>query len=150
MVNKVILVGRLGQDPEVRHLDNDRTVANFSMATNEVYRNKAGEKVENTDWHNIVIWGPRAVIAEKYLRKGSLIYLEGKLRTRSWEDKEGNKRYTTEVLGDNFQMMDRASDAPAGGGAPAQSNQQQNQSAPAESSTANAVAEPTDDDDLPF
>jgi len=97
-VNKVILVGNLGKDPEIRTLDNGRSVASFSVATTESYKDKNGQKVDNTEWHNIVMWSPLAEIAQKYLKKGSQVYLEGKLSTRSWDDKEGNKRYTTEVV----------------------------------------------------
>jgi len=104
-VNKVILVGRLGKDPEVRNLENGATVANFTMATSESYKDKTtGEKKEVTEWHNIVIWRGLAEIAAKYLHKGDMIYIEGKLRTRSWE-KEGVTRYTTEVVGDNMTML---------------------------------------------
>ena len=105
MINKVILVGRVGKDPEVRHLDNNATVANFTLATNETYKNKNGEKVTNTDWHNIVVWRQLAEIAGKYVKKGTLLYVEGKIRTRSWDDKDGVKRYTTEIFADNFQML---------------------------------------------
>ena len=94
-VNKVILVGNLGRDPEVRHLDNGRAVANFTIATSETYKNRQGERVTNTEWHNVVLWSPLAEIAEKYLKKGKQVYIEGKLTTRSWDDKDGNKRYTT-------------------------------------------------------
>lgn len=104
-VNKVILVGRLGKDPEVRNLENGATVANFTMATSETYKDKTtGEKKEITDWHNIVLWRGLAEIAQKYLHKGDMIYVEGKLRTRSWE-KEGITRYTTEIIGDNMTML---------------------------------------------
>ena len=104
-VNKVILIGNLGKDPEVRHLENGATVANFPLATTESYKNKEGQKVENTEWHNIVLWRGLADIAEKYLRKGQTVYIEGKLKTRSWEDKDGNKRYTTEIVADNMTML---------------------------------------------
>ena len=104
-VNKVILVGNLGRDPEVRHLENGASVANFSIATSETYKDKSGNKQEQTEWHNIVLWRGLAEIAEKYLRKGSQIYVEGKLRTRSWQDKDGNTRYTTEIVGDNLTML---------------------------------------------
>lgn len=104
-VNKVILIGNLGKDPEVRHLENGATVANFPLATTESYKNKEGNKVEQTEWHNIVLWRGLAEIAEKYLRKGQSVYIEGKLKTRSWEDKDGNKRYTTEIIGDNMTML---------------------------------------------
>lgn len=104
-VNKVILVGNLGKDPEVRHLDNGRAVANFSVATSETYKNRQGERVTTTEWHNIVLWTPLAEVAEKYLKKGSQVYIEGKLTTRSWDDQEGNKRYTTEVVGREMKML---------------------------------------------
>jgi len=104
-VNRVILVGHLGKDPEVRHLESGRSVANFSLATSETYKNKNGEKVTNTEWHNIVIWSPLAQVAEKYLRKGSLIYVEGKLTNRSYDDKDGNKRYITEILVQSMTML---------------------------------------------
>ena len=104
-VNKVILVGNLGQDPEVRYLDNGVAVANFSLATTENYKNKQGERVSQTEWHNIVLWRGLAEVAEKYLKKGSNIYVEGKIRNRKWEDKEGNTRYNTEILADNMTML---------------------------------------------
>jgi len=104
-VNKVILVGNLGKDPEVRYLDNGVAVANFSLATTENYKNKEGERVSQTEWHNIVLWRGLAEVAEKYLKKGSSVYIEGKIRTRKWEDKEGNNRYSTEILGDNMTML---------------------------------------------
>ena len=104
-VNKVILVGNLGKDPEVRYLDNGVAVANFSLATTENYKNKEGERVSQTEWHNIVIWRGLAEVAEKWLKKGSSVYVEGKIRTRKWEDKEGNTRYSTEILGDNMTML---------------------------------------------
>ena len=109
-VNKVILIGNLGKDPEVRHLENGATVASFSLATTESYKDKEGKRIQQTEWHNIVVWRKLAEIAEKYLNKGSNIYLEGKIRTRSWEDKEGNKKYTTEIIGDTFTMLDGKKD----------------------------------------
>jgi len=108
-INKVILVGHLGKDPEVRHLDNNVVVASFPLATSETY-NKDGKRVEQTEWHNIVMWRGLAEIAEKFLRKGKLVYIEGKLRTRSYEDRENIKRYTTEVIADNFTLLGRKSD----------------------------------------
>jgi single-strand DNA-binding protein len=113
-INKVILVGHLGKDPEVRHLDGGVSVASFPLATSETFT-KDGKKVEQTEWHNIVMWRGLADIAAKYLQKGKLVYIEGKLRTRSFEDKEGNKRYTTEVVAENFTMLGRKSDFEAGG-----------------------------------
>ncbi|MEN8957355.1 MAG: single-stranded DNA-binding protein [Flavobacteriales bacterium] len=103
--NKVQLIGRLGQAPEVKHLDSGKTVANFSLATNDKYKNAKGELIENTEWHNLVAWGKTAEIIEKYVQKGSEIAIEGKLTTRSWEDKDGNKRYTTEVLVNELLLM---------------------------------------------
>lgn len=104
-VNKVILIGNLGKDPEVRHLEGGTAVANFTLATSEAYKDKNGQRVEQTEWHNIVVWRALAEVAEKYLKKGSTIYLEGKIRTRSWEDKDKVKRYTTEIVADTFTML---------------------------------------------
>ena len=97
-VNKVILVGNLGKDPEVMNFENNVKKATFSLATTETYKNRDGQKVEKTEWHNIVVWRGLAEVAEKYLRKGSSIYLEGKIRSRSWEDQNQVKRYTTELV----------------------------------------------------
>lgn len=110
MINKVILVGRLGKDPEVRSLDSGAKVANFSLATNEYYKDQSGERKERTEWHNIVCWRGLADVAERFLTKGKLIYAEGKIQTRSWDDKDGNTRYTTEVVVDTLQMLDRGND----------------------------------------
>ena len=104
-VNKVILIGNLGKDPEVRYLDSGVAVANFSLATTESYKNKEGERVSQTEWHNVVLWRGLAEIAEKYLKKGNSVYIEGKIRNRKWEDKDGNTRYTTEILADNMTML---------------------------------------------
>jgi single-strand DNA-binding protein len=116
MINKVILVGRVGKDPEVRHLDNNMVVARFTLATNETYKNKNGEKITNTEWHNIVVWRTLAEIAGKYVKKGTMLYIEGKIRTRSWDDKDGNKRYSTDIEADNFQMLSSRSEDSAGSG----------------------------------
>jgi single-strand DNA-binding protein len=104
-VNKVILVGNLGKDPEIRRLDTGRAVANFSLATSETYKNKNGEKVTSTEWHNIVLWSPLAEIAEKFLHKGNQVYIEGKITTRSYDDKDGNKKYITEVVGREMTLL---------------------------------------------
>ena len=104
-LNKVILIGRLGQDPDVREVGSAK-VANFSIATDESYTDKTGNKVEKTEWHRIVMWNRAAENAEKYLKKGSLIYVEGKLETRSWENDAGEKRYSTEIKSFSFQMVD--------------------------------------------
>ena len=107
MVNKVILVGNLGSDPEVRHLDNGASVAKFSIATNEKYKDKNGETQTITEWHDIIAWRGLATVAEKYLTKGKMVYVEGKLTTRKWQDQNGQSRRTTEVVANNFQMLDR-------------------------------------------
>ena len=112
-VNKVILIGNLGKDPEVRYLDSGVVVANFSLATTENYKNKEGERVSLTEWHNIVLWRGLAEVAEKWLKKGSSVYIEGKIRNRKWEDKEGNTRYTTEILADNMTMLGKKEDSSA-------------------------------------
>ena len=110
-INKVILVGNLGKDPEVRYLEGGTAVANFPIATSETYKDRtSGEKKTTTEWHNIVLWRGLAEIAEKYLKKGSQVYIEGKLKTRQWQDKEGNNRYSTEIVGDNLQMLGRKDD----------------------------------------
>src|SRR6201999_1675187 len=108
-INKVILVGHLGKDPEVRYLEGGVSVTSFPLATSENY-NKDGRKLEQTEWHNIVMWRGLADVAAKYLQKGKLVYIEGKLRTRSFEDKEGIKKYTTEVVAENFTMLGRKTD----------------------------------------
>lgn len=112
-VNKVILVGNLGKDPEVRHLEGGAAVANFTLATTETYKNKEGNRQEQTEWHNVVVWRGLAEVAEKYLKKGMTVYIEGKLRTRSWEDKEGHKRYSTEVVGDTFTILSKKESSPS-------------------------------------
>ena len=144
-VNKVILIGNLGKDPEVRHLENGAAVANFSIATSENYKDrKTGEKVSQTEWHNIVAWRGLAEIAEKYLKKGAKVYIEGKLKTRTWQDKEGNNRYSTEVITDNLTMLGSTVDSMAS------SNKEkpiENESKP---STEKEFSSPDENDDLPF
>lgn len=105
MKNKVNLLGRIGADPETKHFEGGTTKTTFSLATSEKYKDKQGNKQEITDWHNIVVWGKLAEIAQQYLKKGHLIDLTGKIRQRSWEDGEGNKKYITEILCDNFIML---------------------------------------------
>lgn len=145
-INKVILAGNLGKDPEVRHLEGGAVVANFPLATTEFYKDKNGNKVEQTEWHNIVLWRAQAEYAEKYLKKGFTILVEGKLKTRAWEDKDKNKRYTTEIYGDSITILigNRRDD---GNTAPAQSQQ----SAPStDTSNSNSTTSATNPDDLPF
>ncbi len=104
-VNKAILIGNLGADPEVKYLSNGTTVANFRIATSETRSNKAGEKTTITEWHRIVTFGRLAEICKEYLSKGKQVYVEGRIRTRSWEDKDGNRRFTTEIVANQMQML---------------------------------------------
>jgi single-strand DNA-binding protein len=106
-VNKVILVGNLGKDPELKYLEGNIARANFSIATSEYHKDKSGNKVEQTEWHNIVVWRSMAESAEKLLKKGTQIYLEGKLQTRQWIDKDGNKKNITEIVGESFLVLQR-------------------------------------------
>lgn len=106
-VNKVILVGNLGKDPEIRHLEGGAMNAKFSIATTESYKDKSGQRVDQTEWHNVIVWRERAEFAEKYLKKGMTIYLEGKIRNRSWDDKDGVKHYITEISADNITIIKR-------------------------------------------
>lgn len=110
-VNKVILVGHLGKDPEVRHLEGNTSVATFTLATTESYTNKEGKRVDQTEWHNIVVWRNLADIAAKYLTKGKQVYVEGKIRSRSYDDKEGVKRYITEIVADTFTILGKKEDS---------------------------------------
>jgi single-strand DNA-binding protein len=137
-INKVILVGNLGKDPEIRTLESGTKVANFSLATTESYKDKTGNRVDQTEWHNIAVWRGLADVAEKYLKKGQQIYLEGRIRTRSWDDKDGVKRYTTEIVADTFTMLGVKKSDEAG--APVMEVQSNN-----ESFTVNEQG-----DDLPF
>lgn len=143
-VNKVILIGRLGKDPEVRKINATTTVCNLPLATNESYKNQDGSYTEQTEWHNIVMWRGVAERAERILKKGSTIFVEGKLRTRSWEDKENHKRYTTEIVVENFQLLDKREQS----GTP-QANSE-NKSGSESTSSSETVTEPNFDDDLPF
>lgn len=104
-VNKVILLGHLGQDPEMRHLPDGKAIANFSLATSESWKDKDGNKQEKTEWHRVSMFGRLAEVAGEYLKKGAAVYVEGRIQTRKWKDKEGNDRYTTEILGDRLQML---------------------------------------------
>ena len=142
-INKVILVGNLGRDPEVRYAASGAAVANVTIATSESWKDKnSGEKQERTEWHRIVFFGRLAEIASEYLKKGSQIYVEGRLQTRKWQDKDGNDRYTTEVVANEMQMLGSR----GGASAPADNYNQDNQS-----SAVPAAAGPVDfDDDIPF
>ena len=107
-VNKVILIGNLGKDPEVRYLDSGIAVANLSIATTETYKNKEGNKVSQTEWHDVVLWRGLAEVAEKYLNKGASVYIEGKIRTSKWVDKDENTRYKTEIMADKMTMLNKS------------------------------------------
>ena len=149
-VNKVILVGNLGRDPEVRHLENGTPVASFSLATSESYKDRTtGERKTVTEWHNVVLWRGLAEVAEKYLHKGDQVYIEGKLRTRSWE-KEGVTRYTTEIVGDNMTML--GSKGQQGAGLDPMQQSSSASTPPAQEKNETAVKAQNDDelDDLPF
>lgn len=149
-VNKVILIGNLGADPEVRQVSSDAKVANFRIATSETYKDRqTGERREQTEWHNIVAWRGLAEITERYLRKGSKVYVEGKLRTRQWQDKEGNTRYTTEVHAEEMTMLDRANSGE--GGAPSAAPMGAQRPATQPMASATMANDPLDEvDDLPF
>ncbi len=143
-VNKVILVGNLGQDPEMRYLPNGDGVCNFTIATSESWKGQDGSQQERTEWHRIVAFRKLAEICGEYLKKGKQVYIEGKIKTRSWEDKEGNKRYTTEVVADQMTMLGRRDDTP-----------DNSYSAPPASAASAPVPAPQknkmdDEDDLPF
>jgi len=115
-VNRVTLVGNLGKDPDMQFLEGNIGVAKFTLATTESFKDRSGKLISHTEWHNIVLWRGLAELAQKYLHRGSLVYIEGKLKTRSWEDKDGNKKFATEIVGDNLIMLDKRSDGSTGVG----------------------------------
>lgn len=157
-LNKVMLIGNVGRDPEIRYLEGNAKVATFSLATTERYKDRNGNMQENTEWHNLVAWRNLADITENYVKKGTQIYAEGRLRTREWTDQTGAKRRTTEVVLDNMQLLGRRADNPGaqGGYQPAQPAYQQQQ--PSYQQQATVAQSPVDtglggdmpDDDLPF
>lgn len=155
-INKVILVGNIGKDPETRYMPNGKAVTNFSVATSEGWTDKqSGDKQERTEWHNVVLFEKLAEIAAEYLRKGSQVYIEGSLRTRKWQDKEGKDRYTTEIVGRDMQMLGGRGGAGGGGGeysGASGGGTSSNRAAPERSS--NTAPPPADDgefdDDIPF
>ena len=139
-LNKVMLIGNLGKDPEVRFTASGQAVASFSLATSEKFKGKSGEMEERTEWHNITLWGKLAEIAGEYLSKGKTVYIEGRLQTRKWQDKSGNDRYTTDIVGDKMQMLSAKGERSGGG-----------DSSSAHKSTAASYEEPPfQDDDIPF
>ena len=141
MVNKVILLGNVGKDPEVKYFDNDVAVASFSLATSETYKDKSGQKQTKTEWHNITAWRGLAKLAENYIKKGTQLYIEGKITTRSWDDKDGNKRYTTDIVANSIQMLGKKDSGSTDAAAPAPSMD----SAPEDTGLGDGAA-----DDLPF
>lgn len=137
-VNKVFIIGRLGADPDLRYTPNGNAVATLSVATNEVWKDRDGNMQERTEWHRVVLWGRQAEVANEYLKKGSRVFIEGRLQTRNWEDKDGIKRYTTEIISQNIQFLDTRSDTDAG-------------MPPIPPISDDDLPEPIqDDDDLPF
>lgn len=153
-INKAILVGNLGKDPEMRYTPNGVPVCSFPMATSETYKDRnTGERITQTEWHNIVIWRGMAETAEKYLKKGSQVFIEGKIKTRSWEDQQGQKRYTTEIVADVMQLLDRPNQSTTSNGPDARMTT----NVPSESIQSEAVSSPVTPaehsnpgDDLPF
>ncbi|HKK58301.1 MAG TPA: single-stranded DNA-binding protein [Salinivirga sp.] len=143
-VNKVILVGNVGKDPEVKHLENDLSLARFPLATSERFKNKQGERTERTEWHNVVVWRGLAKVVEDYVKKGSQLYIEGRIQTRKYQDRDGNDRYSTEIVADNMQMLDRKGSADNSNQGKAASSAAQE---PAPSPDYNSQP---DEEDLPF
>ena len=152
-VNKVILVGRLGRDPETRYTGGGQAVANFSVATDETYKDKAGDRQKRTEWHKIVVWGKQAEIAQQYLKKGSLVFIEGRIQSREWQDKEGQKRTSFEVVASNFRMLGGRGDGggSASGGGGGSRAEEHDQSAPADDFGGGTTSGPEiSDEDIPF
>ena len=153
-VNKVILIGNLGSDPEVRHLSNGSVVANFNIATSESYTNKNGERVTQTEWHRIELWEGLAKVAEQYLKKGQPVYIEGKIKTENWQDSDGNNRTTTRIRGLNMTMLGGRNQDQQGVASEQQNQQSQTPAVSAPVSTQETGITPTqseeETDDLPF
>jgi single-strand DNA-binding protein len=154
MLNKVMLIGRLGRDPETRYTSGGQAVANFSVATDETYKDRNGERQKRTEWHKIVVWGKQAEIAQQYLKKGSLIFIEGRIQSREWQDKEGQKRTSFEIVATNFRMLGgRGEGMAAGAGAAAPAARSEDLAhAPsgAEESYGSASGPEINDEDIPF
>ena len=144
-VNKVILLGRLGQDPELRYTPNGAAVTTLNLATNEVWKDNDGNKQERTEWHRVVLWRKQAEIAGEYLKKGNRVYIEGRLQTRNWDDKDGNKRYVTEVVADTMQLVDTKAESERTAAAPPPTVEEVEEPPPND-----AEATKTEEDDLPF
>ena len=150
-VTKVILVGRLGKDPETRYTSSGQAVCNFSLATDETYKDRAGERQKRTEWHKIVVWAKQAEIAQQYLHKGSLIYVEGRIQTRQWDDREGQKRTTVEIVATNFRMLGGRGDAAAAGAGASATAASADADVQSPAPTAEeAPASEVSDEDIPF
>lgn len=152
-VNRVVLIGNLGRDPDVQYLEGNIAVAKFPLATTESYKDKEGRTVSQTEWHTVVLWRGLAELAQRYLHKGSLVFIEGKLKNRNWEDAQKIRRFSTEIVADNLVMLDRKKegDYSAQGDHPASANTQPENSLPATSSGYNTNSSPAADDEvLPF
>ena len=149
-VNKVILVGRLGRDPETRYTGGGQAVCNFSMATDESFKNKSGERQKRTEWHKIVVWGKQAEIAQQYLKKGSQIFLEGRIQSREWTDKENQKRTSFEIVATSFRMLGSRSDSMGGGAAHSAAAGAADFDSPASSPAEDQAGPEVSDEDIPF
>jgi len=151
-VNKVILVGRLGRDPETRYTSGGQALSTFTMATDSTYKDKSGERQKRAEWHRIKAWGKLAEIVQQYLKKGSLVFIEGRLETREWQDKEGQKRYTTEIVANEMRMLGGKGDGmAAGAGAGAPHPEDQDQSGHADDTfPAGSPGPEISDEDIPF
>jgi len=147
-LNKVMLIGRLGKDPEVRYTPDGSAVANFSLATSETWNDKSGTRQERTEWHNIVAWGKLADLSKRYLAKGRQVYIEGRIRTREWDDKDGNKRRTTEVMANQMVLLGSRSEGMDAGGPPPQRSAPSSE--PSYSSSPGVTDVEITDDDIPF
>lgn len=149
-LNKVMLIGHLGKDPEVKYLDGNNVVANFTIATTESYTGKDGNRVDQTEWHNVVAWRKLAEICEKFLKKGSFVYIEGSIRTRSWEDKDGNKKYTTEILAQDLVLLDKKESSGSSNSGASQASERSSAPKPAINEPSPSFSNDEPDDDLPF
>jgi single-strand DNA-binding protein len=152
-VNKVILIGNLGADPELKYTPSNRPVCNLSLATNEVFKDKGGQRQERTEWHRVTVWGDQAENCNKYLAKGRTVYIEGRLQTRSWDDKEGKKRYSTEVVADRVVFLSSGGaegGARRAGGGGGRGWGDENQAPPAAAAEPDVGGPPPSDDDIPF
>jgi single-strand DNA-binding protein len=150
MVNKVVLVGRLGRDPEMRYTGAGTAVANFSVATDERWNTRDGESQNRTEWHNIVVWSKLAEICNQYLTKGKLVYIEGRLQTRDWEDRDGNKRRTTEIVATEMKMLGARSEGPPRENDPPQRGEESDEGAKGSGEATGPMDVGITDDDIPF